>query len=379
MDFSKISIAHVTDTMSAKAGGVPAVVRHLVSNIFHYNGSSSILYAKGDASDVAKYATLFECPPKGLLRSWDYSPDIYFKFRDCLRSLNSQYPIVHIHGLWSAPATVTSFLAASRGIPLIFSAHGELEPWLWNGQGFKKRIKKIAFWHILGERAHSKSSIIHAITPLEKENLHKLFPKAQIEIIPNSIFVKSSTCSPNDFRKSILFLGRIDIKKGVDVLIKSFALARLHKEWHLDIVGPCFSDHYLNFLKKLASSFSVESQITFHGPVFGDKKLEFLMSSWILAVPSHSEAIGLVNLEAGACFLPSLTTYQTGLFDWNQGGGLLSNNSIQDYSSCLIEASNWSLEERIARGKASRALVLNRYTWDVNLPKWQSMYSTFSS
>lgn len=378
-DFSNISIAHITDNMSISAGGVPAVIRQLVSNSSRFNGSSSVLYAEGDASDLKDIASLFKCYPSGPFRFWQYSPKLPSLFIECINSLCTRNPIAHIHGLWTAPSTVASFVASSNNIPLIFSAHGELEPWLWNGQGIRKKLKKIAFWNLLGKRAHSKSSLIHAITPLEKDNLHKIFPSIDIEIIPNSIFIHNDAPPSRDLRKSILFIGRIDPKKGVDTLIKSFSLCNLGNEWKIDILGPCPSEKYLSSLKHLVSSLGLDSQVCFHGSVFGLKKQEFLDTSWILAVPSHSEAVGLVNLESAAHYLPSLTTYQTGLYDWTDGGGLLSDDSVEAFSSLLSQSSQWTFEERLSRGIASRSLVESRYAWDVNLPKWQSLYTSLMS
>lgn len=374
--FSDLSLVHITDNMSIKAGGVPAVIRQLVANSSFFDATSSLLYAIGDASDLMDQALLFKYQPSGIFKTWQYSPIISSRFRECIDSCNSSHPIVHIHGLWTAPSTISSFLACSSNIPFIFSPHGELEPWLWNGQGILKRLKKIAFWKLLGKLAYSKASLIHAITPLERENLRKLFPLSDIEVIPNSIFIKNQAPPSRNLRKNFLFIGRIDPKKGVDTLIKAFSVAKLDRDWQIDILGPCLSSTYLASLKKLVSSLSLESKVFFHGSVFGPMKQEFLDTSWALAVPSHSEAVGLVNLESADYYLPSLTTYQTGLYDWTSGGGLLSNDSVEEFALLLIQASRWSLEERISRGISSRSLVQRRYTWDVNLPKWQSLYTS---
>ena len=94
---------------------------------------------------------------------------------------------------------------------------------------------------------------------------------------------------------------------------------------------------------------------------------------------SHSEVVGLVNLEAADYFLPSITTPQTGLSDWSQGGGILSFPDVLSISRALIEASSWSSEEQFERGVASRSLVHKSYSWDHVTPLWHNLYTQLPS
>jgi glycosyltransferase involved in cell wall biosynthesis len=94
----------------------------------------------------------------------------------------------------------------------------------------------------------------------------------------------------------------------------------------------------------------------------------------VMAVPSHSEVVGLVNLEAAAELLPTITTHQTGLFDWELGGGILIQPSVAELRASLEEVAIWSDDERHQRGLSSRELVLKRYSWKAVLPAWMSLY-----
>ena len=98
-----------------------------------------------------------------------------------------------------------------------------------------------------------------------------------------------------------------------------------------------------------------------------------------MVTPSHSEVVGLVNLEAADSFLPSITTYQTGLSDWTEGGGLLITPDVLQLSNALTEASCWSTEEQFDRGVASRSLVEQRYSWNHVMPLWENLYSQISN
>ena len=373
-------INHVVEDMEVLSGGVPAVVRQLTKRLVSKGHEASVTYCLGDASDLDDITTTVKCPPQGLLNKWSYSKKLKNTLSEIALS-NNDYLIHHIHGVWKAPQALAAKVCKKSSIPFIFSIHGMLEPWLWKRQGLTHYTKKVLFWELLAKRNMSNSTIIHAITPHERDNLHKLLPGCDIEIIPNAIELCSiDSCSAKTRRdKRFLFLGRLEPKKGIDILIKAFAHSGLSPEWCLDIVGPSWSDSYFNNLRNLVNKYSLCNNVVFHGALFGDKKKALLRTAWAMVTPSHSEVVGLVNLEAADNFLPSITTYQTGLSDWTEGGGLLISPDMLQLSSALTMASCWSTEEQFDRGVASRSLVEKRYSWEYVMPLWESLYSQIAN
>lgn len=361
--------------MAPISGGVPAVVRQLATQFSSEGHQVSVLHAKGDASDISDRVSITTCKPDGLLRTWSYSSTLLPSINRLLTSPISDGPILHIHGLWTAPPTLASYTAKKLKIPSLFTSHGMLVPWLWNNQGKVHWLKKTLFWHLYGKKSVSNCSILHAITPLERDELSLLIPGCQIEVIPNAIELPPPSSVHRERQKTILFLGRLEPKKGVDILIHAFASARLSRDWHLIIAGPPWSATYLSLLHRLVSYCGLTDRVTFSGPVFGQAKQDLLDSSWVLACPSHSEVVGLVNLEAATRFLPSITTLQTGLLDWQKGGGCLVQPDTYSLAQALEHAASWTDSERFHRGLASRSLVEQRYSWNVVLPLWNQLYS----
>jgi len=286
-------------------------------------------------------------------------------------------PVFHLHGAWAAPQYYAARAAHQSGVPFVFTAHGMLEPWLWDEQGWKIRAKKRAYWSLLAYQALSKANVVHAITPLEKEHFARLFPNARVEVIPNAIDVGDAQHCPRGERdKRILFVGRIEPKKGVDVLLRGFAAANVGPEWSVDVVGPSWSDVYLSGLKAIVAECGLGQRVRFHGPLFDIEKQKMLDAAWVLAAPSHSEVVGLVNLEAAVRCLPTITTHQTGLNDWELGGGLLVEPSVDAMGRALKSACAWGVAEQRDRGLASRRLVQQRYSWEVVMPMWTELYSS---
>lgn len=237
--------------------------------------------------------------------------------------------------------------------------------------------KEKVYWKLFAYPALSSANVIHAITPLEQQHLHDLFPSSRIEVIPNAIdldeYPDTESGQPE---RLILFVGRIEPKKGVDILLNAFAAAHISSDWRVAIMGPVWSNEYQAELGKIVDENGLGDRVSFLGPVFGEEKRRWMRKAWLLAAPSHSEVVGLVNLEAAAYCVPSITTHQTGLDDWANGGGLLIQPDVEQMRAALEQTCAWSDSERDERGRASRRLVSERYSWDAVLPQWISLYES---
>lgn len=373
-------VVYAFEDYSAIAGGVPAVVNQLSQRMAERGNPVHLLYVKGknqpSSSGVIKQSCI---PSTGPGSSWGWSPQLR---RETLRLATcSDQTVFHLHGIWAAPQYVAAKVARDRSIPFVLSAHGMLEPWLWNQQGWKVRTKKQLYWKMLAYPAFSAASVIHAITPLEQQHLRALFPSNNIEVIPNAIDLDEypeDDSTGKDRQKLVLFLGRVEPKKGVDILLSAFAQASIGSEWKLAIIGPVWSTSYQALLEKIVSEHDLGARVAFIGPVFGDEKQHWIRKAWVMAVPSHSEVVGLVNLEAAAYCLPSITTHQTGLTDWASGGGMLIQPNVGDMKAALEDACSWSDTERSERGSASRRLVADRYSWKTVMPQWVSLYDSLT-
>lgn len=226
--------------------------------------------------------------------------------------------------------------------------------------------------------------MIHAITLQERDYLSHLFPGQEIQVIPNAIDLDEVDRhfsemqvdpSPPSSGRYLLFLGRLHSKKGVDILLKAFSQAIRNRDFHLIIVGPDSTPSYKANLQSLATSLGVDQKVTFWGPAFDSQKWRLYRQAYAFCAPSRSEVIGLVNLEAAAAGVPVITTHETGLFDWEEGGGLLIHPRVEELAGALEQVFSWSERERDERGQSMRQLVQCRYSWEVVGPQWIDLYN----
>jgi len=374
-----MNILFVSPDHATESSGVNTVVSqvadHLAGDEF-----SIIITAVGTSSIPQTPEVEVELiKPHRFFGAWRWSPCLTNKIIKIIQK--HDISIIHVHGVWRA-ANLAGLMAGKRcGIPVVLSSHGMLSPWMWNKQGLLKKIKKKIYLDFVLRRCLPENLCLHAITDEEKKHLQKYFPGKMVVTIANAINMDSKHISIDqfdckEFDKTILFLGRLHPVKGIELLIEAFHKANLTEPWKLKIAGSTDDLEYVNSLKEMVEKYDLEERVEFLGAVYGEGKLELLSRAWVLVMPSYSEVVGMVNLEAALCNLPSITTHETGLMEWQKGGGELVNPDSEEISVQIQNAMNWSKDERVERGRKAFKHVKNNYSWDVILPAWKKFYSS---
>ncbi len=373
-----MKILYVSENHSLENYGVTTVLSQLADSLSGSPAISGIQIAATSAEAVPQSpgVDVHLYPPARWARAWRWAPGLTGWLQK--RILAYQPDVIHVHGIWYAAPWAALALAKKHQIPVIVSTHGMWENWLWEEQGWLKRLKYKVYFDCVLRDLMWVTANMHAITPVEKTSIRRLLPENPVTIIPNAIRVGELPPLGRPLQKTILFLGRIHPKKGVELLIRAFHQADLPREWQILIVGPEQVPAYAQMLKEEVVRLGLAERVRFAGAVFGEEKLELLRNAWVLVTPSYSEAIAMVNLEAGAAGLPSITTHPTGLADWEQGGGMLISPNVDELAVKLREAVGWSLAERMRRGEQSHRLVLERYSWEAVIPQWVDFYSRLS-
>ncbi len=373
-------VVHVCEDWSDGAGGVPSVVKEISRRSCESGITVDVLFVRENGMMAPAGVTLRQVKC-GVGQTWGWSRGIANTLEGIFASHKDL--IFHIHGVWMGPQWVAARFAKNNNIRFIFSAHGMLEPWQMKYKGRGHAFKRNMYLSLVAKPVLRYADVVHAITSLEKEHLKKYFPENRFEIIPNAVDISvvddalsnQYNATHSTKTKTILFVGRLHPGKGVDILIRAFGLAGLPQEWELHIAGPDHSEAYTQTLQSMARETGLSSRIRFLGPIYGANKYLLYKSAEIVVVPSRSEVVALVNLEASACFTPTITTKETGLFDWEEGGGLIVESNVDAIAHTLRNVATWTRAERVRRGVASRRLIKDRYNWDVIAKQWTALYS----
>ena len=217
--------------------------------------------------------------------------------------------VVHVNCCWSPMCSLVTFWAKGKGIKVVYTPHGMLEPWIMKRHYWTRKMPALVLYQ---HRAIKLADLLHATAESEKGNLMALGWNKRIHIIGNCVNVDDIRMKSSwERRKCILFLSRVHVKKGINFLIESVAQLKDEMEdYVVKIAGPG-EEAYINELKKLAERLDVGGMVEFVGSVYGDAKFDFYRDADLFVLPTHSENFGIVVTEALACGTPVITTKGT--------------------------------------------------------------------
>ena len=187
-------------------------------------------------------------------------------------------------------------------------------------------------------RAHAEQRIIELAdavvvsTSIEKEDIARLYQVncTSIEVIPPG--VNTDLFHPADTRmarqklnlgnrRTILYVGRIEPLKGLDILLKAIALLNDSTGANLIIVGGSLEkDAELERLNTLANNLDISDIVTFTGSVDQEYLPDYYNAADVFVLPSWYESFGLAALEAMACGTPVVVSRVGGLTTFVEHG-----------------------------------------------------------
>jgi D-inositol-3-phosphate glycosyltransferase len=178
----------------------------------------------------------------------------------------------------------------------------------------------------------------------------------------------------------LLFVGRLERLKGVDVAIRALALLRdrAHDDVRLLILGEDSRDgdeSEKDRLKELAAAAGVRDRVDFLGSVAHHELPFFYSAADVCVMPSYSESFGLVALEAQACGRPVVGSGVSGLRSVVRdevSGYLLDSHDPAMYAERMGRLlDNPELAQQM--GRRGR-LLAQRFSWTRTADRLQSLF-----
>lgn len=175
-------------------------------------------------------------------------------------------------------------------------------------------------------RIESEKEVVHACdriivpTSREKRELIEYYgaPPQKITVIPcgvnRDLFIPldrelARTELDLDHQKVILFVGRLELLKGLEQLIKALRHLSGGQIPKLMIIGgDQRSQNRLQALRKLVAELRVEDRVVFLGSIVQNRLPLFYNAADLSVIPSYYESFGMVALESLACGTPVVAT-----------------------------------------------------------------------
>ncbi|NMC11497.1 MAG: glycosyltransferase family 1 protein [Chloroflexi bacterium] len=262
----------------------------------------------------------------------NYVPEFVNGILEFTKNKSIHYDLIHSHYWMSGRAAIE--LRKVWNIPIIHMFHtlGVMK------QRVAQESEEIeGDYRINGEKeVIDQSNTIVAATQAELAQLQWLYQAdvSKIVVIPPGVdlrhfypippdeakeFIKIPVCN-----KMLLFVGRIEPLKGLEILIKAIAIMRerlqsVSPQFCLAVIGgdpeitPQKMDSEMARLQLLREKYRLQDFVAFLGQRDQNTLPYYYSAANAVVVPSHYESFGMVALEAMACGTPVVASQVGGL------------------------------------------------------------------
>ncbi|MDD1703328.1 MAG: glycosyltransferase family 4 protein [Methanoregula sp.] len=199
----------------------------------------------------------------------------------------------------------------------------------------------------------SKARTLIAVSPYVKRMILGQ-TRADITVIFNPVEKNFFGVRKKECPARLLFVGGIEERKGLDVLIKALALVKpIIPDVELHIVGGIRKVVYYHTLVSLIRSLGLDSSVQFMGSLAEQDLMREYAEAEIFVLPSYEESQGIVILEAMATGTPVIATRAGGIPDMIQddvNGLLVDCGNDPQMAQCIISLlTEHGRRQRIAR------------------------------
>lgn len=398
-------LLHVISNMNPQFGGVCEALRTIIPTL-NNNGIHNEVVSL-DASDVTfvtKDTFMIHQlgPGKG---PWQYSAKLIPWLVDNL----SNFDYVIIHGLWLFHGYAVrraliqvkrkqalSFKNSTPELPkVVVFPHGMLDPYFQLAPGRKlKALRNYLYWRLIEGKVVNEADAIFFTAEDELELARTTFKpyKPKIESVvglgiinppPSDIGMKEAfqeKCPELQEAPYWLYLGRVNEKKGVDILIMAYKLL-LQSEIDVQlpklvIAGPGLDSEFGKKVQQMAAD--LEKKIVFPGMLTGNAKWGAFYGCEAFILPTHQENFGIAIVEALACKKPVLISNKTNIWREieNSGGGFIETDTVAGTLKLLQRWQRLRDEEKREMEEKAFKTYQSHFSTQSMENKWVSMISS---
>ncbi len=331
---------------------------HVLTTSVNGSGDSDVPLAEAVNLDGVKI-WYFPCP--------DYGRRLYYAplMKRHLQRYLDEFDVLHLHSVFLWPTWAAARVACEKKVPYLIAPRGMLVPELIQR---KSRYLKGLWIRCIEKKNLQFAAGIHVTTVSEGEAFRDMrLAATKLYCVPNGIDWPADEAVPGQDvsnvlpdKPYVLFLSRINWKKGLDRLIRAW-------RWVDDVpllIAGNDEEGYQPDLEALARREGVNERITFIGPVGGDDKWALYRNAELFVLPSYSENFGNVVLEAMAMACPVLVTPEVGLASMVREKGV--GRVVEGKPEHLAEAVNAMISDKAQRqsmGHAGQRVVREEYSW----------------
>jgi glycosyltransferase involved in cell wall biosynthesis len=295
-----------------------------------------------------------------------------------------KYKIELIHVNNFAPVIAGSVLSKLFDIPIVSTIHvvfGSSSPGYWKRWSSQKNISSMS--SIIGPLFENLTikipvNTIHSVSNATRKDILKVNSKSKVVVVTNGVDLAyyDKYESSLDYQNYVVFISRLVFNKNLNIVISSFTEVRKKiPDAKLIVIG---FGPMLDEWKKLVLRLGLTKNVFFTEYISQERKMDILSKSSALLLPSITEGMPIVALEAFALSKPVLLSDIEPHRDLVQDG-------VDGFLIPFDDKSKWAekiifiLSNKEARegiGRKARSKVENRFNMDRTLRELESLYSS---
>lgn len=369
-------ILHIIPSLAASNGGPPKVAVETCRELLRRGHHAEIYTTSPDGADLLDGETERRIQVQGVMVTFfPVRFGGYFKIslamRKALQSHLRAFDLVHINSLYQFPSSAAAYYCRKFKVPYILRPHGTLDPYLYRRHPLRKRIYEL----LIERRNLANAAALHFTTVEEMELASSLNLRFRAAVVPlgfepeepHKTLLHVTSIWPHLHGKTlILFLGRVNFKKGLDILARAFAqVRREHSDVHLVIAGPD-NEGYGECVRNWLRNEGVLDSVTFTGMVQGARKAALLQAAAMFVLSSYSENFGIAVVEAMAARVPVVVSDRVNIWREirNAGAGIVVGLDAQSLANAILSLLSQN-DLREAMGHNGARFVRENFSWEI--------------
>jgi glycosyltransferase involved in cell wall biosynthesis len=279
--------------------------------------------------------------------------------------------IVHVHGVWQLHTAAVLLWSRLTGRPYVVAPHGMLDAWI---RARSPRLKAIV-GRLFHDNFLQRAAAFQALTVKEVDDILAVAPKANCRVVPNGVHLVSDDAKlPAWWRPEFagldiyLYFGRIHEKKGCVELARAWdtACRRDATFKARSVLVYCgWRDGIAEFDVTIDLIARHHGNVILGGAQFDEDRHNTLAAASFIVLPSKSEGLPLVVLEAWAKGIPVLMTAACNLpVGFATGAAREIHCDVDQLANELLAAGALDLATRTMMAASARELAKGAFSLD---------------
>jgi glycosyltransferase involved in cell wall biosynthesis len=234
--------------------------------------------------------------------------------RGLMKQQHGGFDVVHVHGALATILLKRTVMRA-RAVPTLIYTEHDATPWSCRYRSHWERVIRRRIYSLLNLRAcRAAELVVTPYGPLAQELAVRTgLPTDHFAVVANGSRIVtqghewvSGPRARHGLRRYCLFVGALTARKAPDLLLRALSTVDLPCIFVGD--GPMRKE-----LERLAVKLGLSSRIVFTGALNPSDVYDYYAEAEFLALPSVSEAVPLVVLEALASGIPVIASRLDGI------------------------------------------------------------------